>query len=173
MEHRAVYLRGISSVYIGIKHFRGALPITNKQKKTMQIVRRIVAVVLATFVLAILAIPVSAQEMDRDTLLTGAQWEAFNKSLVSAVVSDNEGVKEGALVQIAHYGDYMEFPELTVFEVMRLYRDSDDPKIKRLAVVALGNMGSRWAIEFLDMLAPYEEDETIRKTMESVVRAHR
>jgi hypothetical protein len=139
----------------------------------MQIIRRLAIGTLMVFIAS--SVPASAQkmEMDRDTMLTGAQWQAFNQSLISAVVSDNSGVKEGALVQIAHYGDYMTFPELTVFEVMRMYRDSDDPKMKRLAVVALGNMGSRWAIEFLDMLSEYEPDDTIRRTMESVVRAHR
>lgn len=116
--------------------------------------------------------PASAQDsgLDRDTLLTGAQWETFNQNLIDAVHRGSDGVREGALMQIAHYGEYMDFPELTVFEVMRLYRDHEDPRIKRLAVVALGNMGSRWAIEFLDMLAPYEEDASLRKTMESVVR---
>ena len=38
---------------------------------------------------------------------------------------------------------------------MRVYRDHDDQNVKRLAIVALGNMGNRWAIEFLEMLAPY------------------
>ena len=122
----------------------------------------------------LLVLPVSGQDsMDRDTLLTGSQWELFNKSLINAIHSDNEGLREGALVQIAHYGQFLEFPELTVFEVMRMYRDHDDPQIQRLAIVALGNMGSHWAIEFLDMLAPYEDNETLKKTMEDVVRAAR
>lgn len=125
------------------------------------------------FVLAF-ALTASAQMIEeRDTMLTGAQWEAFNKNLTKAVESDNPGVVEGALTQIAQYGQFMEFPELTVFEVMRIYRDHENPRIKRLAVVALGNMGSRWAIEFLDMLAPYEENEALKKTMENVVRRHR
>ncbi len=138
--------------------------------RLFSIVRFFTAVLPVIF----LVLPASGQDsMDRDTLLTGSQWEAFNKSLIESVHSDNAGVREGALVQIAHYGDFLEFPELTVFEVMRIYRDNDDTQIKRLAIVALGNMGSKWAIEFLDMLAPYEENETLKKTMESVVRQAR
>ena len=110
---------------------------------------------------------------ERDTLLTGEQWESFNESIIKNLSSENEGVREGALKQIAYYGDYMDFPELTVFEVMRMYRDSDDQQTQRLAIVALGNMGSRWAIEFLDMLAPYESNPTLQKTMEDVVKAGR
>ena len=116
---------------------------------------------------------VGQHSMDRDTSLTGAEREAFNKKIVEAVHSDNQGIREGALVQIAYYGDYLDFPELTVFEVMRMYRDHDDPQIQRLAIVCLANMGSRWAIEFLDMLAPYESNETLKLTMEDVVREAR
>lgn len=138
--------------------------------RILPIVRFLTAVVAVI----LFVLPASGQDsMDRDTLLTGSQWEAFNESLINAVHDDNEGVREGALMQIAYYGDFMDFPELTVFEVMRIYRDHDDPQIKRLAVVALGNMGSKWAIEFLDMLAPYETNEALRKTMESVVREAR
>ncbi len=44
--------------------------------------------------------------------------------------------------------------------------------MRRMAVLALGNMEDRWAVEFLDMLSEYEESETIRKTMEEVVSAY-
>jgi len=130
---------------------------------------------LATaMVLAILCLPVSAQEYaDRDTTLSGTQWKAFQENLAEAIHEGNEGAKLGALSQIARYGDFLSFDQLTVFEVMRMYRDGDEVNNRRLAVVALGNMGSKWAIEFLDMLSRYEEDETVKSTMEAVVREHR
>ena len=134
----------------------------------------IVALLAAVIPVLLFVLPASGQHsMDRDTSMTGAQWEAFNKAVVQAIHSENQGIREGGLVQIAYYGDYLDFPELTVFEVMRMYRDHDDPQIQRLAVVALANMSSRWAIEFLDMLAPYEDNETLKKTMEDVVREAR
>ena len=139
---------------------------TNKTRRSL-----IVPLLTALLPVLLFVLPAAGQySMDRDTSLTGAEWEAFNKKIVQAVSSENQGIREGALVQIAYYGDYLEFPELTVFEVMRMYRDHDDPKIQRLAIVSLANMGSRWAIEFLDMLAPYESNETLKKTMENVVR---
>jgi len=134
----------------------------------------IVRTLACTALIAALVVPASAQDdMDSDTLLTGAMWEAFNANLVSAVHSGHEGQMQGALTQIAMYGDYMDFPELTVFEVMRVYRDYEDTQMRRLAVVALGNMGSHWAIEFLDMLTEYEEDTAIQSTMRAVVKAGR
>jgi hypothetical protein len=108
-----------------------------------------------------------------DTMLTAAGWAEFSSNLRSAIASDNEGARVGALSQIIRHGQYLDFDELTVFEVMRMYRDSKDPKIRRMAVVALGNMNNRWAIEFLDMLSRYEENETIKSTMERVVKEHR
>jgi len=119
--------------------------------------------------------PAVAQQdaMKSDTMLTASQWAQFSKNLREAIMSDNLGAKTGALGQIIRYGQYLQFQELTVFEVMRLYRDSDDPKVRRMAVVALGNMNNRWAIEFLDMLSRYESDETIKRTMERVVEEHK
>ena len=104
--------------------------------RILPIVRFLTAIVpVILFVL-----PASGQDsMDRDTLLKGSQWEAFNENLIKAIHSDNEGLREGALVQITRYGDFLEFPELTVFEVMRMYRDHEDPQIKRLAIVAHGS----------------------------------
>ncbi len=118
--------------------------------------------------------PAMAQDdMKSDTMLTASQWAQFSKNLREAIMSDNMGAKTGALGQIIRYGQYLQFQELTVFEVMRLYRDSQDPKVRRMAVVALGNMNNRWAIEFLDMLSRYESDETIKRTMERVVQDHK
>ena len=115
-----------------------------------------------------------AQEgVSSDTMLSAAGWAEFSNNLKEALHSDNEGAKVGALGQIIRYGKYLDFDELTVFDVMRMYRDNKDPKTRRMAVVALGNMHNRWAIEFLGMLAPYEQDPTIKKTMENVVNKHK
>ena len=108
-----------------------------------------------------------------DTMMTAAQWADFSNNLKMAVASDNEGVQTGALSRIIRYGHYLDFDDLTVFNVMRMYRDNDDPKVRRMAVVALGSMDNAWSIEFLDMLSRYEQDETIKKTMERVVMEHR
>jgi len=116
---------------------------------------------------------IAQDEATSDTMLTAAGWADFSANLKQAIHSDNEGANTGALSQIIRYGQYLHFDELTVFDVMRMYRDSSEPKVRRMAVVALGNMHNRWAIEFLDMLSKYEQDPTIKKTMEEVVKKNK
>ncbi|HEX9658909.1 MAG TPA: hypothetical protein VGA18_01365 [Rhodothermales bacterium] len=108
-----------------------------------------------------------------DTMMTATQWSEFSDNLKKAVASENLGVQTGALSQIIRYGHDLDFDDMTVFNVMRMYRDNEDPKVRRMAVVALGNMDNAWSIEFLDMLSRYEADPTIKKTMERVVMEHR
>jgi len=132
------------------------------------------ALMMLCTVLVFSAQNATAQEdVSRDTMLTAAGWAEFSTNLKEALRSDNEGARVGALGQIIHYGQYLNFEELTVFDVMRMYRDDKDPKVRRMAVVALGNMHNRWAIEFLDMLSRYEDNPTIKKTMEEVVKKSR
>lgn len=116
---------------------------------------------------------IAQDDATSDTMLTAAGWAEFSANLKQAIHSDNEGANTGALSQIIRYGQYLHFDELTVFDVMRMYRDSSEPKVRRMAVVALGNMHNRWAIEFLDMLSKYEQDPTIKKTMEEVVKKNK
>jgi len=41
-----------------------------------------------------------------------------------------------------------------------------------MAVRALGSTQDRWAIEFLDMLAPTEQNATLKSTIEATVKAY-
>ena len=117
--------------------------------------------------------PVNAQNISTsDTLLTPAQWIEFNENIVEAIHSDNPGVNEGALRMIIRYGHSLNLDRDTAFNIMRIYRDDDSEATRRMAVLALGNMEDRWAVEFLDMLAPFEESESIKKTMNDVVAAY-
>lgn len=104
-----------------------------------------------------------------DTLLTPEGWANFSANLSKALESENRGVVTGALDQIIRYGDYLHFPQLTVFHVMRIARDDKDPQVRRMAIIAAGNMHSRWAIEFFSMLAEHEKNKTLKETMEEVV----
>ena len=124
---------------------------------------------------ACLTSPIAAQDdgLQRDTLLTAAQWDAFNKNLVSTIHSDHQGAKFGAIKQVAMYGKHLEWPELTVIEVVRTAREADDTASRRMAVVAAANMSSNWAIEYFDMLSQYESDPAVKSTMEAVVKQAR
>jgi hypothetical protein len=119
--------------------------------------------------------PASAQDWtaERDTVLTAEGWAQFGRNISEAIYSGNSGQQQAALRHIVQYGQYLRFDRELAFEVMRVYRDHEIPRMRRLAVLALGNMNDRWAIEFLDMLAPYEESKELQDTMNRVVAEYR
>jgi hypothetical protein len=60
------------------------------------------------------------------------------------------------------------------FDVMRLYRDHDDDRVRRMAVVTLGAMKNNWALGFLARSVAFEKDPAVRHTIQAVlVDAHR
>ena len=100
-----------------------------------------------------------------------ATWKAFSTNLIHALAMDNDGVRVAAMQYIIRYGDKLDV-DAAVFDVMRLYRSHDDDNVRRMAVVALGQMQSRGAIGFLRLSEEYEKSETVRQTIQAVVSAY-
>ena len=59
-----------------------------------------------------------------------------------------------------------------VFDVVRIYREHEDENMRRMAVVALGNMQSRWAIRFLQRSEQFEKSPAIQHTIRAVVNSY-
>jgi hypothetical protein len=114
-----------------------------------------------------------AQDTNRpDTLLTQAQWKSFEANVAEGIRSDNPGVRESALGQIAKFGTYMDFNQDDVITVVRIYRDGGVFRNRQLAITAIGQMDNRWGIEFLDMLRATETSPQLQKTIADVVDAY-
>ncbi len=96
-----------------------------------------------------------------------AQWGKFSKNLVRALKEDHDGIREAALRMIIKYGDQLEVKE-AVFNVMRIYRDHDNPYLRRMALVALGRMKSTWAIRFLERSESFEKIPELKHTIRAV-----
>jgi len=107
-------------------------------------------------------------EKDKAKQAEAAKWEAFSENIVHALQSDNEGAKLGALQMVIRYGADLNVDE-AIFDVMRLYRDNDDDDVRRMAVVAMGQMKNAWAIGFLRLSKDFEQSPTVRKTIQAVV----
>ena len=135
--------------------------------------------IAALFVLCAVALSSTAVAQDTDewtvadTLLTPQGWIDFSNSISEAIMTGNEGEKYAAMRHVVRYGKYLDFSNDVVFEVMRVYRDGEDVGPRKLAVVALGIMNNRWAIEFLDLSSQYETSEDLLDTINSVVMKHR
>ncbi len=103
--------------------------------------------------------------------IDAATWKAFSTNLVHALKMDNDGVKVAAMQYIIRYGDKLDV-DAAVFDVMGIYRNHNDDNVRRMAVVALGQMQSDGAIGFLRLSVEYEKSETVRHTIQAVVSEH-
>lgn len=116
---------------------------------------------------SVLLIAVAARAQDHQT-----DWALFSKALVNAVESGNYGAKLGAMQQIAIYGSNLSVNR-TVFDVVRVYRNSKVENERILALSALAKMRDRWAMDFLGRSVRFENSERVRRHTIDVVNAYR
>ena len=98
-----------------------------------------------------------------------ADWAAFSENLVVGLASDNEGLKLSALQMIVRYGDHLDV-QAAAFDVVRMFQDHRDQRVRRMAAVACSRLKSGWAMGFLRMSEPFERDARVRTTLQSIVR---
>jgi len=99
------------------------------------------------------------------------RWQTFSDNLTKSLKSENPGVKYSAMQLIIEYSDNIDVTD-GVYDVMRVFRNNNDQKVRKLALVTLYKMNSDWAIEFLKMHQKYEENNEIKKTIASIVMAY-
>lgn len=95
------------------------------------------------------------------------KWDQFSENLVVALKSDNPGLQQSAMQMVIRYEGRLDVKE-AVFDVMRVFRNQDETCVRRLALVALVNMNSDWALGFLERQPRFEDNDTIRKHLQSI-----
>lgn len=97
------------------------------------------------------------------------QWQGFSKNLVVALKSENEGLQVAAMGMVIRYGEQVNVKN-AVFDVMSVYRNHENEDMRRMALVTLGQMESKWAMDFLSRAERFEKSETLRHTIQAVVK---
>jgi hypothetical protein len=107
--------------------------------------------------------------------LSKVEWNEYGNRLEAALATDHLALNHAALRLIIAYGDNFELNQDAVFNVMRIYRDDDSERARRMAVVALAEMNSDWAIKFLERSSRFEKSNTVKQTILAVLasRANR
>ena len=96
------------------------------------------------------------------------KWNAFSNNLVTALKSEHDGLKSAAMGMIIRYSAQVEVKD-AVFEVMSIYQNHENESMRRMALVALGQMESGWAIRFLERAERFENSPVLRHTLRAVV----
>jgi len=105
-------------------------------------------------------------------ILSAEQIDVLSQTLSDALESSHYGFQTSALRLMIEYGRQVEFSHRTVIEVVRLYRDHSDDRVRRMAVVALGVVGDEWGLDFLKRSLPYETVAPVRHTVAAVLAEH-
>lgn len=105
--------------------------------------------------------------------LSRVQWNDFADRLEEALDTDHRGLNHAALRLVIAYGDHFKLDEDAVFDVMRIYRNDYSERARRMAVVALAEMNSNWAIRFLERSSRFEKSKTVKQTILAVLAAQK
>ena len=104
--------------------------------------------------------------------LSDAEWVAYGDVLEGALASDNRGVREGAVRMIIFYGEALGIDRRGAYQLTRIYREDADDRLRRMAVVALGQTGNGWGLDLLRRSVRYERTPEVRQTILAVLAAH-
>ena len=99
-----------------------------------------------------------------------AEWSDYSERLSQTLIADNSGLQQSALQRIIRYGAYLPADKATVFEVMKIYRNHDDDRMRRMAVIALGELEDGWAMGFLKRAVKFEQNEQVAHTIKYVLK---
>jgi|GEM_PF-2513589 len=106
------------------------------------------------------------------TPVSKAQWKAFGDRIEEALAADHEGFKQGAMRLIIAHGDKLDIDRNAVFDLVRIYRNDDNDNMRRMAVVALGELEDSWSMDFLNRSIRFESTPKIKHTLFAVVTAY-
>ncbi len=101
--------------------------------------------------------------------MSDSDWKSYGTQLENALSSDHQGLQNSALRLVIAYSENLELSAEAIVDVMHLYREGDTDQIRRMAVVALGELDSKLAVDYLERSYQFEKSETVKKTIRAVV----
>ena len=118
---------------------------------------------IAFAILLMIISTTSAFATERDV-----NWDLVSENLENALQSNNPGLQQSAMRLIIQYADHVDVDD-AVFNMMCLYRHSDNSKVRQLALVTLHKIGDDYAMDFVKRNLKYETDEKIIKLSNAIL----
>jgi hypothetical protein len=107
---------------------------------------------------------------DDETKYPKNHWKIFTKNLVVALKSDNDGLKQSAMIQIIRYKDKLKVSK-TIFPMVDIYRKHPNVRMRQLATAALHYTGNKWAENYLRKSYETEKNPQIKHLIVSCFKA--
>lgn len=129
----------------------------------------LLAIILLTSAALISNTALATQPIDnRDHLVTAVDRITFSKNILTALHSENAGLKISAMQKVVKYKDLVDINN-SVLELMRVYRKSNDEKMRQLALVTIHAIQNDWALGILKRDLQFEQSPKIKKLMIAVL----
>ena len=87
-------------------------------------------------------------------------WESFSKNLVKALKSSNEGLQVSAMQLVIKYGEKVDVDD-AVLDLVKLYRNHKDVRVRQIALVTINVIGNDWAIGIVKRDFAFENSQRI------------
>ena len=100
-------------------------------------------------------------------------WQNYGNHLSDALTGEHVGLRHSALRLIIAYSDQLNMGNETVVDLMKVYRDDDSEQARRMAVVAMAELDSDLAVDYLERSHEFEKSESVKRTIAAVVAAHK
>jgi hypothetical protein len=98
-------------------------------------------------------------------------WQQVSKNLVRSLASDNEGLRQSAMAFFVEHADKLDIHE-AVYDVMRIYRNHPDLRVRKLALVTLYKMQNKWALEFLKVDLRFQDQQELKNMVAAIVQEY-
>jgi hypothetical protein len=98
-------------------------------------------------------------------------WESMSKKVVQGLASEDISLRTECLQQIITFGDKLDVDD-AVFNLVSIYRNSKNEKLRQFAVVALHKINNRWAMDYLKDNLKFENNPTIKRQILASIYQH-
>ncbi len=98
-------------------------------------------------------------------------WNAFSVNLIKAFNSENDGLKESALQMIIEYSDKVWVHDASN-DIYDIYRNHESFNMRRLAMVALYKIKTKWFVDQLMDDLKTEKNVVLRSQMVTMVQEY-
>lgn len=96
-------------------------------------------------------------------------WSKFSKGVKVALTNDNLGIRQSALQQVIGYGDQLNIDRNSIFEIVKIYRNSTDESTRIMALAALNATQDPWALDFLKRSVRTENSAHVANLTQAVL----
>lgn len=94
-------------------------------------------------------------------------WKQYSRAVVDGLRSENNGIRDSAMRMAIRYADNLDISNATI-DLMRIYRNAENPQVRRMAAVALSSIDSALVDGYLRNSESFEKSDSVRKTLRAL-----